>query len=89
MHQHGSGQWQRPLLIFPNLRAVKLSPVNLDGAVISPSRKRGGVLLDCLEWRRGLGVGIRDLEVSDRDGWWVQGLREIVPSTDIYSERLR
>ena len=25
------------------------------------------------------------LEVSGRDGWWVQGLREIVPCTDIYS----
>jgi len=49
MHQHGSEQWQRLLLLFPNLRAAMFSLVNLDEAAIPPSRKRENVLLNCLK----------------------------------------
>ena len=86
-HRHNSEeQWSRaPLLrvplLFPDLRAMKLSLVDLDETVVPPpSRTRGDVLLDCLERRREeLGVGVRELEVPDRDGRWVRRLREIVP----------
>jgi hypothetical protein len=87
-HQHDSerlGQ-PRPLVLFPELRGVKLSLVDLDEeTVIAPGKKqsvlrRGDVLLDCLARRRALGIGIRELEVpSDRGERWVRRLREIVP----------
>ena len=79
VHQHGSGQGPCPPLLFPDLRAVKLSLVDLDETVVPPPRTRADVLLDCLERRRELGVGIRELEVSDRDRRWVRGLLEMVP----------
>lgn len=85
-HRHNSERWCRapPLpLLFPDLRGVKLSLVDLDETVVPRRpplpRTRGDVLLDCLERRRELGVGVRELEVSDRDGRWVRRLREIVP----------
>ena len=79
--RHNSEQWSpRPLLLFPDLRAMKLSLVDLDETVIPPSRTRADVLLDCLERRRELGVGIRELEVVDGgDRPWMRKLREIVP----------
>jgi hypothetical protein len=83
-HQHNSGRQPQPLVLFPELRAVKLSLVDLDEeAVILPKEQsllRGDALLDCLARRRALGIGIRELEVpSDRDGRWVRKLREVVP----------
>ena len=88
-HQHDSerlGQ-PRPLVLFPELRSVKLSLVDLDEETViaqrkkqSPLLRRGDVLLDCLARRRALGIGIGELEVpSDRGGRWVRRLREIVP----------
>jgi hypothetical protein len=82
-HQHNSEQWSPrplPLLLFPDLRAMTLSLVDLDETVVPPSRTRGDVLLDCLERRRELGGGIRELDVSDGgDRRWARRLREIVP----------
>ena len=87
-HEHDSerlGQPQ-PLVLFPELRGVKLSLADLDEeTVIAPREKqsvlrRGDALLDCLARRRALGIGIRELEVpSDRGERWVRRLREIVP----------
>ena len=81
-HQRDSERQSCPvLLLFPNLRTVKLSLVDLDGAAVDvpPRRTRGDALLECLARRRELGVGIRELEVSDRDGRWARRLREVVP----------
>jgi hypothetical protein len=86
-HPHESEPWPQPLLLFPDLRAVKLSLIDLDEEVevaadVPPLRtaRRGDALLDCLMRRRELmGVGIRELEVSDRDERWVRRLLEIVP----------
>jgi hypothetical protein len=78
-HQHNSEQWS-PRPLFPDLRAMTLSLVDLDETVVPPSRTRGDVLLDCLERRRELGGGIRELDVSDGgDRRWARRLREIVP----------
>ena len=74
-------QHQLPPAFFPNLLTVKLALVNLDEIAVPPrTRRRGDVLLDALAERRELGIGIRELEVSDRDGHWVRRFREIVPS---------
>ena len=82
-HQRDSERQSCPvLLLFPDLRTVKLSLVDLDGAAVDvppPRRTRGDALLECLARRRELGVGIRELEVSDRDGRWARRLREVVP----------
>jgi hypothetical protein len=66
-----------PLLLFPNLRSVKISLVDLDEAV-TPPRSRGDMLVEGLARRRELGFGIKELEVSDHDGQWMSKLREIV-----------
>ena len=73
--------------LFPDLRSVKLSLVDLDETVTvapvcvcaAPPRTRGDMLLDGLARRRELGMGIRRLEVPDHEGRWVRKLREIVP----------
>ena len=78
-HQHNSEQWS-PRPLFPDLRAMTLSLVDLDETVVPPSRTRGDVLLDCLELRREFAGGIRELDVSDGgDRRWARRLREIVP----------
>jgi hypothetical protein len=70
---------ESPPLLFPNLRSVKLSLVDLDEAVAAaPPRTRGDLLVEGLARRRELGFGIRELEVSDHDGQWMNKLREIV-----------
>ncbi|KAI0247859.1 hypothetical protein BJV78DRAFT_1285224 [Lactifluus subvellereus] len=66
-------------LLFPDLRSVKLSLVDLDEAVVPPPRTRGDLLVEGLARRRDLGFGIQELEVSDRDGRWMSRLQAIVP----------
>ena len=64
--------------LFPDLRSVKLSLVDLDETVVPP-RTRGDLLVESLVRRRELGFGIQELEVSDHDGRWMSKLRAIVP----------
>ena len=79
-HQHSSEQWSPRPLLFPDLRAMTLSLVDLDETVVPPSRTRGDLLLDCLERCRELRGGIRELDMSEGDDRrWARRLCEIVP----------
>ena len=80
---HAGANDDESRLLFPNLRTVRLSLVDLDEAVdaVDPPRARGDLLLDGLARRGGLlpGSEIRELEVPDHVGCWIAKLRLIVP----------